>query len=186
MVDCGAFDGDTIQQVIDRVGSHFKSIHAIEADPVSLNKLEKNMDRMSPEVRQKVKVHGCAVGAKRGKVRFDDSKISEHGGVEVDCISINELFVSTPVTMIKMDIEGAEYDALIGGTKIIQRDRPILAVCVYHLQNDLWRLPLLAQEMLPQHKFYLRTYEGDGFQTVLYAVPPDRLLSGAENASFHA
>ena len=190
LVDCGAFDGDTIQQVIDRVGSRFKSVHAVEADPLSLGKLQKNMDKMSPEVRQKIKVHECAVGAERGKVRFEttgtvDSKICDEGGVEVDCTPMDELFVSTSVTMIKMDIEGAEYDALIGGRKIIQRDRPILAVCVYHLQHDLWRLPLLAQEMLPKHKFYLRPYEGDGFQTVLYAVPPDRVLSDAEKASFH-
>lgn len=107
------------------------------------------------------------------------------GGVEVDCIPMDELFASTPVTMIKMDIEGAEYDALIGGSKVIQRDRPILAVCVYHLQSDLWRLPLLARKMLPQHKLYLRPYEGDGFQTVLYAVPPDRVLPDAAKASVY-
>ena len=188
LVDCGAFDGDTIQQVIERAGSRFGSVHAVEADPLSLEKLQRNLGKMSPDVSQKVKIHECAVGAERGKVRFEttgtvDSKICVEGGVEVDCIPMDELFASTPVTMIKMDIEGAEYDALIGGSKVIQRDRPILAVCVYHLQSDLWRLPLLAQKLLPQHKFYLRPYEGDGFQTVLYAVPPDRVTSDAAKAS---
>jgi hypothetical protein len=75
-----------------------------------------------------------------------------------------------------MDIEGAEYDTLLGGRMVIQRDKPVLAICVYHTQNDIWRIPLLVHEMLPEHKLYLRAYEGDGFQTVLYAVPPERVL----------
>jgi hypothetical protein len=76
--------------------------------------------------------------------------------------------------MIKMDIEGAEYDALRGGTNVIKRDQPILAICVYHTQSDIWRIPLLIREMLPKHRLYLRGYEGDGFQTVMYAVPLER------------
>jgi hypothetical protein len=75
-----------------------------------------------------------------------------------------------------MDIEGAEYGALLGGRKVIERDQPILAICVYHTQNDIWRIPLLVQQMLSRHKLYLRAYEGDGFQTVLYAVPQYRVL----------
>jgi hypothetical protein len=78
-----------------------------------------------------------------------------------------------------MDIEGAEFDALRGGQKVIQRDRPVLAICVYHAQNDIWRIPLFAHEMLPEHKLFLRAYEGDGFQTVMYAVPPERVRQDA-------
>jgi hypothetical protein len=65
---------------------------------------------------------------------------------------------------------------------VIERDQPILAICVYHTQNDIWRIPLLLHEMLPQHKFYLRGYEGDGFQTVLFAVPPGRVVQGTDQA----
>jgi hypothetical protein len=75
-----------------------------------------------------------------------------------------------------MDIEGAEYDALRGGVNVIRRDRPILAICVYHTQSDIWRIPLLVHSMVPEYKLYLRAYEGDGFQTVMYAVPSERIL----------
>jgi hypothetical protein len=37
--------------------------------------------------------------------------------------------------------------------------------------------------MVPHHRFFLRAYEGDGFQTVFYAVPPNRLLSESEKAA---
>ena len=82
-----------------------------------------------------------------------------------------------------MDIEGAEYDALRGGRRVIERDSPILAICVYHTQADVWRIPLLLRSMNPSYHFYLRAYNGDGFQSVVYAVPPDRLLSDSERAA---
>lgn len=180
LVDCGAFDGDTIRQVTDRVGNAFQAIHAIEADTLSLEKLDTGLRQFPPEIRKKIQVHSLAVGAEHTTVRFEitgtvDSKICTENGVEVECVPLDEMFVNSPVTMIKMDIEGAEYDALRGGAKVIQRDRPILAICVYHTQNDIWRIPLLVREMLPEHKLYLRAYEGDGFHTVMYAVPPERV-----------
>jgi len=78
-----------------------------------------------------------------------------------------------------MDIEGAEFDALRGARKVIERDRPLLAICVYHTQDDIWRIPLLIHEMVPGHHLFLRAYEGDGFQTVVYAIPPWRLIARA-------
>jgi hypothetical protein len=78
-----------------------------------------------------------------------------------------------------MDIEGAEHDALVGARPAIERDAPILAVCVYHSQNDLWRLPLLMKAMVPGYRMFLRCHEGDGWQTVAYAVPPGRVREAA-------
>ncbi|HEY4358030.1 MAG TPA: FkbM family methyltransferase [Acidobacteriaceae bacterium] len=186
IVDCGAFDGDTVRQVIDRAGENFAAIHAIEADPLSLDKLEEYRRGLSAGLQEKLNIHACAVCRKRMTLRFEitgsvDSKICEQGGVEVNGIPIDELFAEQAMTLIKMDIEGAEYDALLGGRKVIERDQPILAICVYHTQNDIWRIPLLVQEMVPRHRFFLRAYEGDGFQTVFYAVPPGRLLPGASS-----
>jgi FkbM family methyltransferase len=180
-VDCGAFDGDTIRQFTDRVNCAFGSLHAIEADPLSLQNLNRGITHLCSEIQSRIHIHPCAVGAVRGLVRFEtsgtvDSKICTEDGVEVECVPLDEMFSTTPFTMIKMDIEGAEFDALSGGMKVIQRDQPILAICVYHEQHDIWRIPLLVREMLPQHKLFLRAYEGDGFQTVFYAVPPHRVL----------
>ena len=91
LVDGGAFDGDTIRQLTDRVGHAFREIHAIEADPLSLEKLQSNILTMNPEVRKKIKIHPCAIGAERTTVRFEttgtvDSKICTEGGFEVECL----------------------------------------------------------------------------------------------------
>lgn len=183
LLDCGAFDGDAVRQALDAAGGNTGQIHAIEADSISFARLRQFVDTLPPGARERIHLYQCAVGGERGTIRFEssgrvDSKISDKGEL-VDIYPIDELFRDIPLTFIKMEIEGAEYDALHGASKVIQRDRPILAICVYHTQNDIWRIPLLMREMLPEHKLFLRAYEGDGFQTVAYAVPPQRMIMQA-------
>ncbi len=179
-LDCGATCGEMTQDLVKKRGERFTLFHAVEADNISYPKLETYREGLPEPIKGKVKLLNCAVGLTRSIVHFahsgqTGSKISSEG-LPVECFPIDELFADTPLTFIKMDIEGAEYDALLGGIKVIQRDKPILAICVYHTQSDIWRIPLLVREMLPNHNLYLRAYEGDGFQTVMYAVPAKRLL----------
>ncbi len=179
-VDCGAFDGDTIQAFLARSGEDFRSILAIEADALTFPRLTSYIEDLDPRIRMKTSALYCAVGAQRGLVSFQDtgsvdSQVAEAGTSIVECVPLDDLLEDRPGSYIKMDIEGAEYDALIGGKNIIARDRPVLAVCVYHSPNDIWRLPLLIREIAPDYQFYLRLHEGDGWQTVAYAVPPERV-----------
>jgi hypothetical protein len=81
------------------------------------------------------------------------------------------------VSFIKMDIEGAELDAIRGARKTIRRDHPVLAACTYHQQDHLWRVPLLLQDVLPEAAIFLRAHRADGFDVVAYAVPPSRLAA---------
>ena len=180
-LDCGATCGEMLQDLIRKRGEDFDSFDAIEADNISYPKLEAYRDQLPLSLKTKLRLHNCAIGATRGTVRFahsglTGSSISDEG-LPVACHRIDDLFADTPLTFIKMDIEGAEFDALRGASHVLRRDRPILAICVYHRQSDIWRIPLFAHELLPEHKLYLRGYEGDGFQTVLYAIPPERVAS---------
>jgi FkbM family methyltransferase len=45
------------------------------------------------------------------------------------------------IDFIKMDIEGAERHALDGAAETLRRDRPRLAICMYHLEDDIDVLP---------------------------------------------
>lgn len=178
-LDCGAFDGDTVRAMIARQPD-FGAIHAIEADSNSFTKLRTYVDGLGPALRNKIQLHSCAVGSQRGHVKFENdgtitSKISDAGPLTVELFPIDELCAAIPLSFIKMDIEGAEFDALMGAKNVIQRDRPILAICVYHSQNDLWRIPLLIRSFYPDYRMYLKSYSGDGIQTVAYAVPPERV-----------
>ena len=93
------------------------------------------------------------------------------GGQSIQMISIDGAFPDWGPTLIKMDIEGGEYSALIGASKTITRYRPGLALSAYHLPTDLWRLGLLINSMDLGYQFYLRSHGYSSFDTVLYAIP---------------
>jgi len=180
-VDCGAFDGDTLREMMSWTDGRFSAAYAIEADAVSGERLAGYVATLPPDLQRKIHPLACAVGAERGILRFAMSgsatATTVDEGVEVECRTLDELLAGQRVTMIKMDIEGAEYDALRGARAVIERDHPVLAVCVYHTQADIWRIPLLLRSMRTEYRYFLRAYDGDGLQTVLYAMPPHRMLS---------
>ena len=76
------------------------------------------------------------------------------------------------ISFIKMDIEGAEKEALQGSEKIIKKFLPVMAICVYHKLEDLfavWRI--IEYYANDRYRFYLRQYRFGDSETVLYAVP---------------
>lgn len=78
------------------------------------------------------------------------------------------------VTMIKMDIEGSELEALKGAMETILRDKPKLAISIYHKMEDMWEIPLYIKELVPEYRFYIRHHNSGGFaESVLYAVMPE-------------
>ena len=99
----------------------------------------------------------------------EDEETIENG---IDVVSLDTYFESEAVlpTYIKMDIEGAEFNALIGAKKIISEHKPRLAISIYHKQEDLWVLPNLLLDFCPDYKFYVRHYTMAHADTVLYAV----------------
>jgi hypothetical protein len=98
-----------------------------------------------------------------------ESKICKIGDINIEVASIDDT-IKSDVTFIKMDIEGAEYQAIIGAGKIIKRCKPKLAISIYHNPNDLWELPILIHNINPKYKFYLRHYSFAENDTVLYAL----------------
>jgi len=125
------------------------------------------------------------VGAKRDKLHFrasgdEGARLATDGNFIVDCVPIDELALEDGPTFIKMDIEGAELDALEGARRSIQTHRPILSICVYHKQNDLWRIPLFIHSLVDDYRLFLRPHDVDGWQLVCYAIPANRLRSAAQ------
>jgi len=182
-VDCGAYTGDTAEQVIRR-NPAFSRIVAIEADPENFARLTQWISTLDAPVASKISALNVAVGAKRGQLRFqagggESAKLAPDGNVVVECIPIDDLATEAGPTFIKMDIEGAELEALEGARRSIQTHRPILSICVYHKQNDLWRIPLFIHALVEDYRLFLRPHDVDGWQLVCYAVPANRLGSAA-------
>jgi len=179
-VDCGAFNGDTIKEFLQRQGESFGKIIAFEPDPLNFSALSKYVENFSSNLKNRVAVFQKAVGLGESKLKFfgtgtPSSLVSERGDIEVDCIDLDHTLATCNPTYIKMDIEGAEIDALAGARRIIEKDRPVLGICVYHRQDHLWRIPLLISSLSNDYKIFLRPYSDEGWELVCYAVPINRL-----------
>ncbi len=119
-VDCGAFDGDSMLAYADWTGGRFQKAIAFEADPenfASLNRTVENDERL----RGRVRTVQEAVGLERSIVKFaasgmGNAAVSACGTVSVQCSPLDETLVDEHPTYIKMDIEGAEIDALTGAS----------------------------------------------------------------------
>ena len=112
-------------------------------------------------------------------LKFDDASYGSGGGsfvsdtgYEVQAVALDGILKDRLISFIKMDIEGAERKALEGGREIIASQIPILAICVYHLQEDMFDIPLLIESFAPgQYSYFIRQYRFGLSETVLYAVP---------------
>lgn len=178
-VDCGAFTGDTLLDVAARVAS-WRAYHAFEPDPASYVLLQAAVASLTEQLADRVHLHRFATSDRSGVERFNASglpgaSLSGSGTLQVDCVAIDDVLTEPPPTFVKMDIEGAEAAALTGSRRVIREGRPLLAVAAYHKQADLWELPQLVHDMMPEYRMFLRPHQGEGFETVLYAMPPERL-----------
>ncbi len=63
-----------------------------------------------------------------------------------------------------------------GAQLLIADHRPVLAICCYHKQSDLWRIPLAVKSYYSGYRMFLRMYAEDCWESVCYAVPEERLV----------
>ncbi len=184
VIDGGAFDGDTFASWIDVWGETFALWLAVEPDPWNVRALRARADALPREIGSKIKVSPCALSDHEHAMSWEPqgsmSATSRHDGdVSVHATTIDVLARELGVrpTIIKLDVEGAESLALAGAESVIRDARPVLAVCVYHLQDHLWTLPLQIKAYCDDYDFFLRAHNEEGFDLVCYAVPKERRLS---------
>jgi FkbM family methyltransferase len=179
-IDCGAFDGDTIHELLLRQNKIAK-ILAFEPDPLNYDRLKQNITTLPASIQAKIEIQRAVVGGCGQKVRFSSSgtissRVEENGDLEFDCVCLDQTAINLQPTFIKMDIEGSEIDALSGGARVIGKSLPILAICVYHLPDHFWKIPMIIKSLSEDYQLFLRPHEAEGWELVCYAVPGHRLL----------
>ena len=175
-IDCGAFDGDTLRNLI--VHNKFLQRYiAFEPQQNLCEKIAATIRENKEKIDQAV-IFPCAVGDKYEKKHFSADnnassagKFSKNGNTSIQCVPLDDTLFNIQPSIIKMDIEGAEFSALQGAEKTIKKYQPILAVCIYHSLNDIWRIPLLMKKYYDNYHFYIRNYQFMGLETVVYALP---------------
>ena len=174
-VDCGAFDGDTLQN-FQKSNIPFEAISAFEPDENNFRKLARYVNTEGKHTSA-VSLWPCGVSSSTRQLSFDTGKgeasaASPGGSSIIQCVSLDEAIPTFMPNLIKMDIEGAEPDALLGAKNLIKASRPGLAISIYHRPEHLWQIPLLVENIVKgKYQYYLRAHAFNDFDIVLYAIP---------------
>lgn len=171
-VDCGAYRGDTFLDFAMQC-KNYKKVFCYEFDKRNLDVLRETAEKFPG-----VEVRPCAVGSENGEMyvrEAEDSSSSrledDRNGRKVPVVNL-DTDIKEEITFLKADIEGAEKSMLEGARGHIQREKPKLAIAVYHGNADILDIPQLIDEMNPEYDFYLRYYGGNLYpnEIVLYAI----------------
>lgn len=170
-LDCGAADGFNTEMFLKLSG---KNAGAFLFEPLAENLTD--LKRFSKIPGVNIIPHGvwdktCKLTFINTDDRYCGKFCEDDNGIEwVTSIDEKVYNVVDKVTFIKMDIEGAELKALQGAKNTILRDRPRLAISIYHKPEDIYEIPLFIKSLVPEYKFYIRHYSNFQPETILYAV----------------
>lgn len=173
-VDLGAYNGDTVSELLEFTEGKYQKIVALEPDARNFRKLVKSIDG-----KDNIEAINCAVWSCDTKLLFSSrsgrqSSVDSTSGTPLDARSVDSVLNGEKATIIKMDVEGAEEEALNGAESTIKNYRPKLMISLYHRNRDIFYLPLLVKKICPQYKFYIRHQPYiPAWETNLYAVTDD-------------
>lgn len=184
-IDGGCFNSETSRRFAEWCGGEYSSILAFEPDPGSYAEC---CSRVRDVPLPNFQLINAGLSNQEGVAMFDalnngasyiipagspaelNAAQSETGDViSIRTVAIDDVVGDRTVGFIKLDIEGAEYDALLGAKNTILRDKPLLAICVYHRPGDVFAIMDYLHQLLPEYRFLLRHYSPDLWETVLYA-----------------
>ncbi len=173
-VDAGCFDGATTRRFFEWCSGKGYS-YCLEPDAKNISLIEKALDGYGNyEMVGRAVWSKAATLSMNAKGNFSTSVMvsdAQDDLQKVEAVALDDILKGKEVTFIKMDIEGAEMEALRGAEKTITRQKPRLAISVYHKMEDIWIIPQTILQYNPNYRFYLRHYSFSDYDTVLYAIP---------------
>lgn len=156
-LDCGAYSGDSA--LMFEKEYYPSRIYSFE--PVTEN-YEYLLETIKLNNLEKVVPVQKGIGEENCIVNFSSlgmsSCIAEEGNEKMELITIDE-FVSEhdlSIGLIKVDVEGFEFEALKGAKKTIEKFKPVLLISIYHHPEELFGTKKFIQEMVPDYKFMIK------------------------------
>jgi FkbM family methyltransferase len=167
--DLGAYNGDTVREALTYYPT-IRKITAFEPSAKTFAKLTAYTDTL-----EGVEIHACPLcawdkaqtviltdGAGRNTTIGGASVGKTKNGAKIrtcECDALdNRNAYKNERLLIKYDVEGAEQEALEGSLRTIKANETEMIVSLYHKSGDLFSLPLMIHEILPDHKLYLRKH----------------------------
>lgn len=176
-VDCGAYIGDTIEEFIEECDEEYKKIYTFELSRENYPTLLKTIEKYSS--KDLINPYNAGVWNEKGRMSYcnfgetDGCQLIEYEGADIaDLVALDDVIpVEEKVTLMKMDIEGAEQNGIKGARRILESDKPKLAICLYHRPEDLWEIPLLIKEINSEYRLFIRHQDRRNYvETILFGV----------------
>ena len=171
-IDVGAYDGRTIKEFLKFCGRKYKKIIALEPDESNYIQCSKFLKRENVDRIDLIKK---GAWSKQDTLSFSpsdwSSNVNTDGESMINVTTIDSLMGNSSATTIKMDIEGAELEALMGAKNTILKYKPRLLISIYHKPSDIIDIPAFILQQNNDYKLYLRHSRTDSpSDTVLYAI----------------
>ncbi len=174
MVHAGVFDGEDCLRFCKSMPA-LKMVHGFEPQGTAHISSE-TQARLNASGKVTVHPYGLwnksSILTRTGDGPTACLKSNTHG-VKTHVVSLDEYLAVRvhAVDYITLDVEGAEAEALAGARKILERDRPALAISIYHHKHDIYTIPILLEKYIEDYFFYIGHYSKYLHETVLYALP---------------
>ena len=172
-VDGGAYLLENTLEFINWCKGDFDHVYAFEPDPKNASRCRDILANHKDSKKISLE-ESCTWSSDTNlsfrKVESYFSSVSDKGNVMVPARSIDSVLKGARATLIKLDVEGAEMQTLIGAANTIRRYRPRLAIAIYHRDEDIVDIPLYVQQLVPDYKFYLRHNSSLLYDTCLYCI----------------
>ncbi len=159
-LDLGAYNGDTMREALQYFPRLRRAV-LVEPDGKNYKRLRKYVDTLSgvEAVTLNSAVYsavGDGVMKTSGNRNSTISSTSSyvHKDEEVSLITVDSL--NEKFDYIKYDVEGTEYEALIGSDLTVENGHPTLLVSLYHRSRDIFFLINFLNSKYPEYKMYLR------------------------------
>lgn len=172
-IDCGAFDGDTLKLFSNKT-STWDNYFAFEP---SIKPYDALCNYIAENRLKNIHTYKTGVWNKKTTLSFiegnDISRIVEgeyDGGVKIEVDALDNICENVPITYIKMDLEGSELDALEGAKNTILKNKPKLAISIYHKRSHMVDIYKFVSRLNLKYKFYFKIHTKVGSDAVLYAV----------------
>ena len=141
-VDCGAYCGDTIARFVKWSGGRYEKIFAFEPDAANFTALE---NFVRAEGYRDVSLFNCGVWHEKSTIYFERqierTRVDESGTVAIHTEKLDDVLSGENVSLIKMEIQGSELNALRGATEILKNQKPALTIMMFHKATDLITIP---------------------------------------------
>jgi len=174
IIDAGGFQGSTAIWFANIVGENGK-VFSFEPLKSNYQKMKKNIQRNKLEKIVDFINVGLWDGVTDLFITNNNSASTSfdiNADIKIEVTTLDE-FVQNErleqVDFIKMDIEGAEMNALRGAEKTILRFKPKLAISIYHLPEDIYEIPFFIKSLVPEYKLYLSHKFHGWHETILFA-----------------